>query len=153
MADSRRSIAPSGSSTPGNRFPRRRGDIFDSTGMLMAGTVQTRDLFIDPKFMQDQFQEDGKSLVEMDEAVAKLAKLIDKDPFKLSKMLGDRAESRYVKVAEHLDDSTCEQIEKLDLPGVGTYADATCATIRWARSPPTCSAACRETASGWKASS
>jgi cell division protein FtsI/penicillin-binding protein 2 len=34
-------------------------------------------------------------------------------------MLGDRAESRFVKIAENLDDGTCDQIEKLDLPGVG----------------------------------
>ncbi len=101
-------------------LPARRGGIFDSTGMLMAGTVQTRDLFVDPKFMQDQFQKEGHSLVEMDEAVAKLAKAVDKDPFKLSQLLGDRAESRFVKVAEHLDSNLCDQIEKLDLPGVGT---------------------------------
>ena len=57
-------------------------------------------------------------------------------------MLGDRAESRFVKVAEHLDDTTVRQIEKLDLPGVGTDADATSATIRWARSRPISWAAC-----------
>ncbi len=98
----------------------RRGGIFDSTGMLMAGTVQTRTLFVDPKFMQDQFQKEGHSLAEMDECVAKLAKIVDKSPFELSKLLGDRAESRFVKVAEHLDESTVAQIEKMDLPGVGT---------------------------------
>src|SRR5689334_21315374 len=65
----------------------RRGGIFDSTGMLMAGTVQTRTLFVDPKFMQDQFQKEGHSLAEMDECVAKLAKIVDKEPFELSKLL------------------------------------------------------------------
>jgi cell division protein FtsI (penicillin-binding protein 3) len=100
-------------------LPARRGGIFDSTGMLMAGTVQTKTLFVDPKFMQDQFQTDGHSLVEMDQAVAKLAKLIDRDPFELSRLLGDRAQSRFVKIAEHLDDGVVEQIEKLDLPGIG----------------------------------
>src|SRR3954468_22099588 len=69
----------------------RRGAIFDSTGMLMAGTVQTRTLFIDPKFMQDQFQKEGRSLNDMDEAVAKLAMLIDKKPFEISQLLSDRA--------------------------------------------------------------
>src|SRR6184192_3332915 len=72
----------------------RRGGIWDSTGILMAGTVQTRTLFVDPKFMQDQFQKEGHSLAEMDECVAKLAKIVDKSPFELSKVLGDRAESR-----------------------------------------------------------
>src|SRR5688572_11235689 len=72
----------------------RRGSIYDSTGMLMAGTVQTKTLFLDPKFMQDCYQSEGRSLVEMDEAVAKLAAAIDKEPFELSQLLGDRADSR-----------------------------------------------------------
>src|SRR5690349_20711468 len=97
----------------------RRGSIFDCNGMLMAGTVQSQSLFIDPKFMQDCFQEDGKSLVEMDKAMEKLANIIDMDAFELSKMLGDRYESRYVKVAEHLDETAVKQINDLDLPGVG----------------------------------
>src|SRR5207253_830009 len=82
----------------------RRGSIFDSNGMLMAGTVQTEALFIDPCFMQECFQKDGKSLVDLDKAIAQLAGMIDQDPFELSKLLGDRAESRYIKVAEHLDE-------------------------------------------------
>src|SRR5688572_10196278 len=56
----------------------RRGSIYDCHGMELAGTIQTPSLFIDPKFMQDQFQRDGRSLVEMDALVAKLASLIDR---------------------------------------------------------------------------
>ena len=98
----------------------RRGAIFDSTGMLMAGTVQTRTLFIDPKFMQEQFQREGRSLLDMDEAVARLARLVDREPFEISQLIGDRAQSRFVKIAENLDEDLCVEIEKLDLPGVGT---------------------------------
>jgi cell division protein FtsI/penicillin-binding protein 2 len=100
-------------------LPARRGGISDRNGMLMAGTIQTRSLFIDPKFMADSFQTEGHSLVEMDDAVAKLAKLIDKRPFELSQLLGDRATSRFLRVADNLDEPTCDAIEKLDLPGVG----------------------------------
>jgi cell division protein FtsI (penicillin-binding protein 3) len=100
-------------------IPHRRGCIFDRNGMELAGTVQIPSLFIDPKFMQDQFQQDGRSLIEMDRLVARLAKILDKDPFELSQMLGDKATSRYVKVADHLDDTTCAEVRKLDLPGVG----------------------------------
>ena len=46
-------LAPSGSSIRARRSTARRGSIFDCNGMLMAGTVQTQSLFIDPKFMQD----------------------------------------------------------------------------------------------------
>ncbi|MBA3272385.1 MAG: penicillin-binding protein 2 [Chthoniobacterales bacterium] len=97
----------------------RRGCIFDSNGLLMAGTIQQRALFIDPKFMQQCFEADGRSLVEMDEAMEKLANLLDKDSFELSQMLGERYESRFVKIAENLDDTTCAEIQRMDLPGVG----------------------------------
>jgi cell division protein FtsI/penicillin-binding protein 2 len=97
----------------------RRGSIWDCNGMLLAGTVESQTLFMDAKFMQDCFQEDGKSLVDMDKAISQIAHIIDVDPFQLSKLLGDRYESRYIKVAEHLDDSAVKQIEALDLPGVG----------------------------------
>ncbi|HEX4053036.1 MAG TPA: penicillin-binding protein 2 [Tepidisphaeraceae bacterium] len=97
----------------------RRGDIYDRNGLMMAGSIQTHSLFVDPKFMQDSYQEDGHSLVEMDEALDRLAGIIGKDPFELAKLLGDRATSRFVKVAEDLDDSTVQQIDALNLPGVG----------------------------------
>jgi cell division protein FtsI (penicillin-binding protein 3) len=97
----------------------RRGSIFDANGMLMAGTVQTMALFVDPKFMQDEFQTEGRSLVDMDQAVERLAAIIDRDAFELSQLLGDRYTSRFVRIAENLDDATCKEIAKLKLPGVG----------------------------------
>lgn len=97
----------------------RRGGISDANGILMAGTIQSETLFVDPWFMQKCFQEDDRSLVEMDDAISKLARLIDKDGYQLSQMLGDRSESRYVKIAENLDDATVSAVMKLDLPGVG----------------------------------
>jgi cell division protein FtsI/penicillin-binding protein 2 len=97
----------------------RRGCIYDRNGIEMAGTVQTQTLFVDPKFMQDCFQQDGKSLVDMDRAVNKLAGLIDKDAFQISQMLSDRFQSRFVKVAENVDETTGHEIQKLDLPGAG----------------------------------
>ena len=57
----------------------RRGSIYDCNGMLMAGTVQSTSLFIDPKFMQEEFEANGRSLNDMDKAIVKLAKLLDRD--------------------------------------------------------------------------
>ena len=54
----------------------RRGSIYDRNGIEMAGTVQTQACFVDPKFMQQVYEEDRKSLVEMDMAVARLAKVL-----------------------------------------------------------------------------
>ena len=100
-------------------LPSRRGSIYDRNGMLMAGTVQTRTLFVDPKFMQDAFQAEGRSLVEMDEAIEQIAALIDRDPFEIATLLGDRYQSRFIKLAENLDEGTCDQIRSMDLPGIG----------------------------------
>jgi cell division protein FtsI (penicillin-binding protein 3) len=100
-------------------IPARRGDMTDRNGLVMAGSIQTYNLFVDPKFMQGCFQEDGHSLVEMDEAIDKLAKIVAQDPFEISKLLGDRATSRFVKIATNLDNSTVEEIRQLNLPGVG----------------------------------
>jgi cell division protein FtsI/penicillin-binding protein 2 len=97
----------------------RRGSIYDVTGMLMAGTIQTQALFLDPKFMQDCYQMEGRSLSDMDDAVSKLANLLDKKPFELSQLLGDKSESRFVKIADHLDENTVAEIEKLKIFGVG----------------------------------
>lgn len=97
----------------------RRGCVYDRNGIEMAGTVQAISLFVDPKFMQAQFQQDGKSLVEMDRLIGKLAELIDRDPFELSQLLGERFDARYVRVADNLDERTCAEIRKLNLPGVG----------------------------------
>src|SRR2546421_3376686 len=97
----------------------RRGSIYDRNGIEMAGSVQQESLFVDPHFMQEVFSQDGKSLVEMDRAVTRLAHLVDKDPFTLSQLLSDRFESRYVKVADQIDDQTAQAIARLDLPGAG----------------------------------
>ena len=97
----------------------RRGSIFDRNGLLLAGTIQTQTLFVDPKFMYEVYQQDGHSLVEMDEAIMRLSKIIDKPPLDLAHLLADRSTNRFVKVAENLDESTCQDIAKLKLPGVG----------------------------------
>lgn len=97
----------------------RPGSIYDSNGLLMAATVQTQTCYIDPKFLTDRFQEDGKSLVQMDDAIAKLAALIDKEPFELSQLISDRQSARYVRIADNLDEQTCLAIRKLKIPGVG----------------------------------
>ncbi|MCC7349274.1 MAG: penicillin-binding protein 2 [Phycisphaerales bacterium] len=101
------------------RLPARRGTVFDSVGNLLAGTVQSKTVYADPKFMFQSYQEEGRSLVRMDDDVAKLARILDKDAFEISQLLNDRHEARFVKIAEHLDDNSCKAIEALDMPGIG----------------------------------
>src|SRR4051812_3115317 len=87
----------------------RRGSVFDANGLEFVCSIQTKALFVDPKFMTEVFSQQGRSLTEMDDAVAKLAKLIDKDPFELSQLLSDRGRSRFLKVKEGIDEDTCKQ--------------------------------------------
>ena len=101
------------------RLPARRGCIFDSTGNLMAGSVQTKTLFADPKFMLESYQSEHHNLAEMDDAVAKLARILDRNAFELSQLLGEKYESRFIKLAERLDEPTCKSIAALDIPGLG----------------------------------
>ncbi|HUB24366.1 MAG TPA: penicillin-binding protein 2 [Tepidisphaeraceae bacterium] len=97
----------------------RRGEIFDCNGILMAGSVQTHTLFVDPKFMAEEFDRNGLGKAGMDAAIQKLADLIDRDPDDLHKLLAADAGKRYVKLADDLDSDACDEIDQLDLPGVG----------------------------------
>jgi cell division protein FtsI (penicillin-binding protein 3) len=97
----------------------RPGNIFDSHGIMMAGSVQTQILYADPKFMQECYQTDGRTLTDMDDDLTKLAKIIDKDPLQLSQLMSDRATARFVKITENLDDETVKHIKELHMPGLG----------------------------------
>lgn len=97
----------------------RRGSVFDRNGMLMAGTVQNMDLFVDPKFLADYYTADDKSYDEYLQAVEKLAKIIDKPTADLANLLSSKSESRYLKVAEKLDETTVLAVKQLNLPGIG----------------------------------
>lgn len=97
----------------------RRGSIFDSAGLLFAGTVQTMSLFIDPTFLQEQLDEQGVGVAERDRLIQQLARLIEKDAIELAQLLNDKSEARFVRVADHIDEQTRDAIDKMKLPGVG----------------------------------
>jgi cell division protein FtsI (penicillin-binding protein 3) len=97
----------------------RRGTIYDSTGTLMAGTVQNTDLFIDAKFFADYFSSDDHNSSEYQTCIEKLAGLIDKSPADLSNLISGKADARFLKLAEKLDDGTVTAIKQLNVPGVG----------------------------------
>jgi cell division protein FtsI/penicillin-binding protein 2 len=102
-----------------NDLQARRGGIFDRNGILMAGTVQTETLFVDPKFMADEFEHNGQGMAGMNQALDSLAGVIDKSPDSVRKLLADHATSRYVRIADDINSSARDEIERLDLPGVG----------------------------------
>ena len=102
-------------------LPARRGSIFDRNGALLACTVQNQGVFVDPSFMTEYFQTDGRSLTEMDQKVHALAGILDWDPFKLAGLISEKSESQYLKIAASVDETTVNAIRKLDLAGVGFF--------------------------------
>jgi cell division protein FtsI (penicillin-binding protein 3) len=101
----------------------RRGTIFDSTGTVMAGTVQNQDLFVDAKFLADYYSADDKDYNEYLHTIATLAGLIDMPQAQLATLLSDHSEARYLKVKENIDEGIAAgmqtRIAKLKLKGVG----------------------------------
>lgn len=98
----------------------RRGSVFDRNGLLMAGTVQSQSLFVDPKFMAEQFAAEGRDpYLATDDAAARLAGIVGRDAFEVAKVLSDKSGSRFVRIADNLDEAAIARIETLDLPGIG----------------------------------
>ncbi|HLL91128.1 MAG TPA: penicillin-binding protein 2, partial [Tepidisphaeraceae bacterium] len=108
----------------GQVLPSRRGGIFDANGILMAGTVQTQTCYLDPKFMLQAYQSDGRTLNDMDLDLTELARALDLDAFDLAQLISDRSAARFVKIAEKLDEPQCDAVRKLNVPGVGLVPDA-----------------------------
>lgn len=102
-------------------LPARRGSIFDCNGALLACTILNQGVFVDPKFMHDYYQTDGRSLTDMDAKVRELAPLLEYDGQTLGKLIGDKSEERYVKLADSVDEPTVKAIQNLDIPGVGFF--------------------------------
>ncbi|HUB24532.1 MAG TPA: penicillin-binding protein 2, partial [Tepidisphaeraceae bacterium] len=100
-------------------LPARRGDFFDRNGIILAGTVQTEALFVDPKFFFQQLQLHGETMTQIDGDISQLANYTDMDAASLQKLMHDRAASRFIKVGEDLDADAVAQVRHLGLPGVG----------------------------------
>lgn len=97
----------------------RRGGIFDRNGFALALTIQKQDLFVDPHFMAEVFDQDGRGAEAMDEAVLKLAHLLDLDTADLAHKIIDNSDSRFIRIAQDVDDARAAEVVKLNLPGVG----------------------------------
>ncbi len=105
-------------------LPARRGSIYDRNGVEMAGTVQTQAIFIDPRFMLAVAHEDPKGLITFDANLAKLGDLLGLDAFSLNETISLRFNDRFIKIAENVDEATCERVRRLNIPGVGTTPNA-----------------------------
>ncbi|MFT3786840.1 MAG: penicillin-binding protein 2 [Tepidisphaeraceae bacterium] len=98
-------------------LPARRGSIYDSTGQLLAGSMQVDSLFVDTKLLIDTYGPARSTDMERD--LNKLADLAGVDGFELLQKVGDSYPDRFVEVTHDLSESAVGAIRDLDLPGVG----------------------------------
>ncbi len=103
----------------------RRGSIFDRHGNLLAGTVLTRAVYVDPREMHAGYIARPGGLRQMEADVASLARIIGRKPFDLLLQIADKNAARYIALSGNLDDIIVEDIQKLDMPGLGFEWEST----------------------------
>lgn len=103
----------------------RRGSIFDRNGLMLAGSIQLTTLYADPKFMHEQFQTKGRTLLDMDVALETVAKVVEGDADELVMAVGRNPQKRYVPLVRGLKQETVEQLQSLKIPGLGFAAEPT----------------------------
>lgn len=88
--------------------PARRGMIFDSRGRTVAASEQTPDVFLDPVLIRD-----------LPGTAQALAPRLNTSADEIVEKIRSRPGSRFIIVAEAVDEITAEAVSALKLPGVG----------------------------------
>jgi cell division protein FtsI (penicillin-binding protein 3) len=108
--------------------PAQRGRLLDRRGQVVALSIAGRRLYADPAFIYERAYEtlrrrgDHLAAVRIDpfgEVAAAIADAIGGDPNELARVLGERADRRYVVLAPELEPWQAEAIAALRLPGIG----------------------------------
>ena len=100
------------------RVPIRpaRGNILDSRLRVLAGSVDTRSVFADPKWIRDP-----------GEAATKVGRILGESPDEILKKLTakrvDEPGGRFVWIARRISPEAAESIERLGLPGIAMTSE------------------------------
>lgn len=89
--------------------PARPADIVDRNGNLLATTITTPSLFVDPKFFQVE-----------DEFLADLCGILDLDQETLAERLAEYSHKRFCWIKRRLSDDEMRQVAHLEWP-LGSY--------------------------------
>ena len=92
--------------------PGSRGTIYDRTGRELAVSADAATVFATPYQVKDP-----------EEAAHKLAKVLDLDQEEVLESLADR-DSGFAYIARKIDLPDAEEVEKLDLAGIGMLPDS-----------------------------
>ncbi len=83
--------------------------------------IQTTNVFLDPQFLELAWQRDGRNPALKSNALQRLAQILDLDSQHLLQDV-QRANSQakeYLKIADNISENACDEIRKLNIPGVG----------------------------------
>ncbi|HWQ88765.1 MAG TPA: penicillin-binding transpeptidase domain-containing protein [Desulfitobacteriaceae bacterium] len=94
-----------------------RGIIFDAQGHIMAQNIPVKEVYADPKTLNTLINKKQikSSITEIAE---KLGSIIEADPQEITDKLSND-KSSWVSLAHHVDISKIDEINKLDIPGIG----------------------------------
>lgn len=100
------------------RLPALRGDITDAGGVVLAHTVERRDITVDQRLVPDYSVESGGGLrtVGVDGAAADLAPLLDISEADLREAL--RGQEKFAYVAKNVTPEVWRQVAALGIPGI-----------------------------------
>ncbi len=87
-------------------LPATRGQILDRNGEPLAISLEARDVYADPRYVQDPWG-----------TATTLAPILDLDVRDLAERLGE--DKTFVYVARQVDLEIAERIRRLELPGIG----------------------------------
>ncbi len=93
--------------------PARRGMILDRRGRVVAATEYQPDIFVDAACVED-----------VDDVSARLGPPLNLPPERIKALILARRESRYVVLANRVDDITSQAVRALNLPAVGLSEQA-----------------------------
>ncbi|MHC4869520.1 MAG: peptidoglycan D,D-transpeptidase FtsI family protein [Planctomycetota bacterium] len=100
--------------------PAMRGRLLDRRGQIIALSVPSKRLFADPRFVREQWVDGG--IDPLGNLALRLASATGLDAGELTKRLRDRADSRYVVLADRLEPWQAEAASAIDVPGIGLEA-------------------------------
>ena len=101
-----------------------RGRIYDRDGDVLATSVEAATVYADPRLFRPSTAADGSQIApgaDAGEVAATLAPLLDRDEGWLEQRL--TSDRHFVYLGRQLDHDVGEQVERLELPGIGVLSE------------------------------
>ncbi len=107
------------SRTMDSRIAPRRGMISDATGKVLAKSIMSKSVFLEPQFYRDGI---NKSKQDPEPKLQKLAELLKVNPDELKAKFASN--SKWVSLGRQVELPAVDEINKLKIPGIGFSDDS-----------------------------